>query len=91
MVDARQRERLALVDRNDAGSGMRTGNERDVTRAGQRDVGREAALAGDEAAILAHAAVGRDVAETRRAHRSTGRLAPRMRSAASAIASTICA
>src|SRR5713226_927736 len=91
VMHAGQRERLALVDRDDARGGMRTGDERDVARAGQRDVGGEAALAGDEAAVLAHAAVGRDVAETRRAHRSTGRLAPRMRSAASAIASTICA
>ena len=60
--------------------------------AGQRNVGHEVALAGDEAAILAHAAVGGDEAEAAHAHAeaSGGRLAPRMRSAASAIASTIC-
>ena len=61
---------------------------------GQVDIGDEIALAGDEAAVLAHAAVGRDEAEFfERAHllNSAGRLTPRMRSAASAIASMICA
>ncbi len=59
---------------------------------GQRDIGDELALAGDEAAVLADAAVGGDEAKMIfRAHRwSTGRLAPRKRSAASAMASMIC-
>ena len=42
---------------------MRAGDQRDVQHARQRDIGDEVALAGDEAAILAHAAVGRDEAE----------------------------
>ena len=59
----------------------------------QIDIGDELALAGDEAAVLAHAAVGCDVAVVAGVHlfRLRGRLTPRMRSAASAIASTICA
>ncbi len=59
----------------------------------RHDIGDEAALADHETAILADAAVGRDETEfAGRAHVfSGGRLAPRIRSAASAIASTICA
>ena len=94
VVHARHLQRRALVDRHDARRRPRAAHQRDMARAGQRDVGREAALAGDEAAVLAHAAVGRDVAEAVRcAHGFMlgGRLAPRRRSAASATASTICA
>ena len=66
---------------------------RDVLHSRKIDVSHEAAFAGDEAAVLAHAPVGRHELEPAGAHRvvSSGRLAPRMRSAASAIASTICA
>ena len=92
VVHARHRERLGLVDRDDARGGVRTRHQRDVARARQGDIGGEAALADDEAAVLAHAAVGRDEPERRRAHGvPAGRFRLRMRSAASAIASTICA
>src|SRR4029077_19294556 len=58
----------------------------------QGDIGREAALADDEAPVLAHAAVGRYEPERRRAHGvPAGRFRLRMRSTATAISSTICA
>ena len=92
VVHARHGQRLGLVDRDDARGGMRAGHQRHVARARHGDVGGEAALAHDEAAILAHAAVGRYEPERGRAHGLlAGRFRPRMRSAASAIASTICA
>ncbi len=85
-------QRRGLVDALDARRRVGAGDQRHVLGVGQIDIGDEIALAGDEAAVLAHAAVGRDIAVVRLAHRvSFGRLAPRMRSAASAIASTICA
>ena len=70
---------------------MWAGHQRDMLHFGQIDIGDEFALAGHEAAVLAHAAVGGNVAVAGFAHlrSSEGRLAPRMRSAASAIASTI--
>ena len=72
---------------------MRAVHQRDMLDAHRHDIGSEVALADDEAAILAHAAVGRDEAEfSGRAHDAPGGwFWPRMRSAASAIASTICA
>ena len=86
-----QRQCRGLVDRDDARSRIGAGHQRDMAGAGQGNVGREAALAHHKASILAHPAVGRNEAEFgRRAHGSpAGRLRPRMRSAASAIASTI--
>ena len=84
----------AFVDRLDVRRGVRTSDHRDVLHIGQVDIGDELAFAGDEAAVLAHAAVGGDIAVVAGgAHlvRLRGRLTPRRRSAASAIASTICA
>ncbi len=92
IMHARHFQRAALVDADDARGGVRAGHQRDVLHIGQHDIGDVIALAGDEAAVLADAAIGRDVTEMVRrfAHfKSTGRLAPRMRSAASAMASTI--
>ena len=60
----------------------------------QVDVGDELPLASHETPIFPDAAIGADEAiDALAAHGrgSTGRLAPRMRSAASAIASMICA
>ena len=94
VVHAGHGERRAFIDALDARGGVRAGDHRDVFHVRQLDVGDEVALAGDEAAVLAHAAVAGDIAVVAgRAHRSgsAGRLTPRMRSAASAIASTICA
>ena len=94
VVHARERERRGLVDRPDARRRIRTRQQRDVPSAGKGDIGGEAPLVGDEAAVLAHAAVGGDETEARRRRGHdpiTGRLRPRMRSAASATASTICA
>ena len=91
-MHARCCERRSLVDRNDACSGVRARHQRHVARARHGDVGGEAALADDEAPILAHAAVGRYEPERRAVHGvSAGRFKLRMRSAASATASTICA
>ena len=93
-MHARHFQRRALVDADDARGGVRAGYQPDVFGVGQVDVGDEAALAGDKAAVLADAAVGRDETEfAQGAHvrDSAGRLAPRSRSAASAMASTICA
>jgi hypothetical protein len=94
VMHARHGQRRRLIDVPDARGSMRAGHQRDVLGVGQVDVGNEAALAGDKAAVLAHAAIGRDETEfARRIHlrSSAGRLLPRMRSAASAMASTICA
>ena len=91
-MHARHGERLGLVDRDDARGGVRTRHHGHVARTRQGDIGGEAALADDEAPVLAHAAVGRYEPERRRAHGvPAGRFRLRMRSAASAIASTICA
>ena len=49
----------ALVDRDDARCGVRTGQQCDVFGVWQIDVRDEPALACDEAAVLAHAPVGR--------------------------------
>ena len=91
--DARHSERRRLVDRDDAGGRIGAGDERHVAHARERDVGDELPLADHETAVLAHAAVGGEKAEAVGAHATApvGWLAPRMRSAASAIASTICA
>ena len=86
-----QRERRGLVDRDDARGRMRTCHQSDVLRPRRDDVGGEAALADDEAPILAHATIGRHEAEGLRHALLAGRLRLRVRSAASAIASTICA
>ncbi len=94
VMHARHFQRRALVDALDARGCMRAGDERDVARLRQLDIGDEIALAGDETAVLPHAAVRGDETEFfKRAHSasSVGRLTPRMRSAASAIASMICA
>ena len=58
---------------------------------GKIDVGDKSPFAGHKAAVLAHPPVGGNVAVAGLAHlrNSEGRLAPRMRSAASAMASTI--
>jgi hypothetical protein len=84
-------ERRRFVHAQDARRGIRAGHHRDIPHAGQHDVSGEATLAGDETPVLAHAAVARHEPEwLRRAHGlPTGWLSPRMRSAASAIASTI--
>jgi len=85
-------QRRDLVDGEDARGRVRTGHQRHVPRAGRGDVGGEAAFAHDEAPILADAAIGGHETERLRAHGlRTGWFKPRMRSAASAIASTICA
>ena len=84
------RERLGFTDCEDARGGMRTGHQRDVPHGRYRNIGGEATPADDKAAILAHAAIARHEAEGLHGSRS-GRFKPRMRSAASAIASTICA
>ena len=89
-VHAGHRERLGFIDCDDARGGMRTGHQRDVPHGRYRNIGGEAASADDKAAILAHAAIARHEAEGLHGSRS-GRFKPRMRSAASAIASTICA
>ncbi len=92
VVHAGHGERCGAVDRDDARGGIRTRHQRHVPRPCQRDVGGETAFAGDEAAILAHAAIGRHEPEGFRAHGlPAGRFRPRLRSAASATASTICA
>ncbi len=93
VMHAGKAKRRALVDFLDARGGMRAGHHGDVLHVRQFDIGDEPAFAGDEAAVLAHAAVGRDVAVADLVHgfKLRGRLTPRMRSAASAIASTICA
>src|SRR5215472_1782800 len=85
-------QRFRLVDCEDAGGGVRTRHQRHVPRAGHGDIGSKAALADHEAPILADAAIGRYETEGPCAHGSrTGWFKPRMRSAASAIASTISA
>ncbi len=93
VMHARHGQRRALVDCLDARRRVGAGHQRDVAHMGQIDIGDELPLADHEAAVLAHAAVGRDVAVAVGAHllKLRGLLAPRMRSAASAIASTICA
>ena len=93
-MHARHFQRGAFVDVLDARRGVRAGHQRDMLGIRQVDVGDEIALAGDETPVLAHAAVGRNeavVAGCVHLVRLRGRLTPRMRSAASAIASTICA
>ena len=87
-------QRSTFVDALDARGGVRAGHERDMLGIRQIDIGDEISLAGDETPVLAHAAVARNVAVTAglvHLVRLRGRLTPRMRSAASAIASTICA
>ena len=54
---------LRFVDADDARGGVGAGDQRHVLGAGQVDVGDKLALADDEAAVLAHAAVGGDEAE----------------------------
>ena len=94
VMDAGHFQRGALVDTLDARGGVRAGDQRHMAHAGNVDIGDVVAFAGDEAAVLAHAAIGADEAEfllRRHFCSSVGRLTPRRRSAASAIASTICA
>src|SRR3974390_18213 len=93
VMHAGRGERCFLVDRFDAGGGVGAGNQRHMLHVGQVNVGDELPFAGDEAAILPYAAIGGDIAVVAGAHlrSSSGRLSPRIRSAASAIASTICA
>ena len=55
-------ERRALVDAHDPRRRIGAGDQRDMPHVGQFDIGHEMPLAGDKAAVLAHAAVGRDVA-----------------------------
>ena len=91
-MHAGKTQRLGLVYAHDARGGVRACDQRDMPHARHGDVGGEAALADDEAPVLAHAAIGRDKAEalSRRAHGSlTGWFKPRMRSEAKAMASTI--
>ena len=90
VVHAGHGQRRGGVDRKDARGRMGRRDHGNMAGAGQHDVGGEAALAGDEAPILAHAPVRRHETEARRGHGAvTGWLRPRMRSAASAIASMI--
>ena len=63
VMHARHRQRRGLVDRDDARRRIRARHQRDVLDALRHDIGGEIALADDEAAILAHPAVGRDEAE----------------------------
>ena len=92
VVHAGHGQRRGLVDCEDARGRVRTGHERHVPGAGRGDVGGEAAFAHDEAPILADAAIGGHETERLRGHGlRAGWFKPRMRSAASAIASTICA
>ena len=58
-----QGECRGLVDAQDARGRMRARHHRDMLGVRQRHVGGEAALADDEPAVLAHAAVGRDETE----------------------------
>ena len=92
-VDAGHGQRLRGVDGFDDRGGMLGGHERDVQHAFRREVGDVASLADDEAAILAHATIRRDVAEFRgRVHAASplaGVFEPARRRAASSIASTI--
>ena len=68
-MHAGHRQRRGLVDRDDARRRIRACHQRDMLDARRHDIGGEIALADDEAAVLAHAAVGRDEAEfARRAH-----------------------
>ena len=93
IVRSGHRQRGSLVDRNNAGGRMRRRDQRHVLHLGQGNVGGKAALTGDEAPVLAHAPVGRhELKALRLSHGATsaGRFTPRKRSAASAIASTIC-
>jgi hypothetical protein len=90
IVDARHGEGGALVDFGDARRRIGAGDDGHVVHAGQRNVGGKSPLADDEAPVLTHPAVRRyEAQEAGHGERSCGRLAPRMRSAASAIASTI--
>jgi hypothetical protein len=93
VMDAGHFQRCRLVNCLDVRGRVRAGDQRDVARVGQVDISDEIALAGHETAVLAYAAVRRDEVEMTLAHvrNSVGRLAPRMRSAASVTASTICA
>jgi hypothetical protein len=50
-------QRLGLVNCENARCGMRRGHQRHVPRARRGDIRGEAAFAGDEAPILAHAPV----------------------------------
>jgi len=81
----------ALVNRDDTRRGVGAGHQRDMFGVRQIDVSDEPALADDETAVLAHTPVGRDkpILLSTQLRSSEGRLDPRMRSAASAIASTI--
>ena len=62
VMHARHGKRRAFVDALDARRGVRAGDHRHMLHVRQIDVGDEMALAGHEAAVLAHAAVARDVA-----------------------------
>src|SRR5215470_6750873 len=71
---------------------MRRGHQRHMLGVGERNVGGELTAPDDETTILAHAPIGRHELKLPRARHqraSLGRLSPRRRSAASAIASTI--
>ncbi len=92
VMHARHRECSRLVDGENARGGIWRRDQGDVPRAGKHDIAGEPAFARDKAAILAHAPVGGDETKGFRAHVClAGWLRPRMRSAASAMASTICA
>jgi len=91
-VYAGHAQRLGFVDRDDTRGGIRARHERDVTRPRHGNIRGEPALPRHKTPVLAHPAVGRYEAERlyRRGHGSVvGWFEPRIRSAASAIASTI--
>ena len=70
---------------------MRARDERHVQHAGQLDIGDVAARSGKEAAMLLRPPALGDVAEMALVHGAgSGRFTPRIRSAASVTASTIC-
>src|SRR5690242_1191649 len=98
-MDARHRQRRRTVDRQDLRGWILRRQDSDMKRAFRHDVGNIIATAGDEPAILANPAVGRDktecsgidahftISSTTLAER--GALDLRTRSAANSIASTI--
>ena len=63
IMHAGHRQRRRRIDRDDARGRMLRRQDRDMQHALERDIGDEMARAGDEAAVLADPAIGRDEAE----------------------------
>ena len=81
VVHARHRQRGGGIDRDDARGRMLRRQHRHMQHAVERDVGDVMAVARDEAAVLANAAVGRDEAEGRGigAHFASATVVPGLR------------